>query len=328
MTFRTAFLIGLGIFLSATPARSASLQLKQVIPLSGVEGRIDHLDIDLHRERLFACALGSNAVEVIDLRRAQRIQSIPSLGFPQGIAYLASSDRLFVANDSGGLCRIFDAKTFQPVAELSLKDDADNVRYDATAQRIYVGFGDGGLAIIDATTGKRLGSVALAAHPEAFALERHGRRIFVNVPKAGHVAVIDRQRGEIIATWKTGAASDNYPMALDEANHRLFLGCRKPATLVVLNTETGAVATSLPISGDPDDLFYDQARKSLYVISGAGSIDLIAQIDPDTYRLAKKVSTASGARTGLFVPERSMLYLAVPHRDPQPAEIKCYQVER
>src|SRR5436190_2061141 len=303
------------------------LHSRQTIALPGVEGRIDHLAFDAAGERLFVCALGNNSVEVLDLRKGERIHSITGLGAPQGIAYIPELDRLFVANDKGGIFKIYDAKSFQPVGELNFKDDADNVRYDEGAKRIYVGFGSGGIAIVNAVDGKQLGSITLAAHPEAFELEKNGKRIFVNVPNSRHVAVIDREKGEVVTTWKTDLAFGNFPMALDEANHRLFVGCRLPSKLVILNTESGEVAAKIDISGDPDDLFYDAKRHRIYAICGAGKIDFIEQTDPNIYEASAKVNTADGARTGLFVSEGETLFVAVPHRGSQKAEVRAYHVE-
>jgi glutamine cyclotransferase len=314
-----------GNYLAA--AESGGLQLKQTIPLPGVEGRIDHLDLDAAGERLFVCALGNNSAEVLDLRKGERVHSISGLGAPQGVVYASELNRLCIANDKGGLCNIYDAKSWQLTGKVDFQDDADNVRYDSAAKRIYVGFGSGGIGIINTADGKRVGSIKLAAHPEAFELEKRGRRIFVNVPNAGHVAVIDRDKGEVTATWKTGSATANFPMALDEANHRLFIGCRVPSKLVVLNMESGAVVASLGISGDPDEIFYDGKRHRLYAICGAGYVEIIEQADSNTYKLAAKVPTASGARTGLFVPERDNLFVAIPHHGSQAAEIRCYQVK-
>ena len=308
-------------------AGEAKIELKQTIPLPGVEGRIDHFDFDALGKRLFVCALGNNSVEVIDLRKGERVHSITGLGTPQGIAYIPELDRLFVANDQGGIVKIFDARSFQSVGELSFNDDADNVRYDNLLKRVYVGFGSGGIGIINTADGKHVGSIKLAAHPEAFALEKNGQRIFVNVPTARHVAVIDRAKGAVIAKWSTGLAFGNFPIALDEANHRLFVGCRSPSKLVVLDTESGRVLTSIGISGDSDDLFYDSKRHRVYAICGAGKIDVIEQTDPNTYIVSSKIDTANGARTGLFIPERDTLFVAIPHHGNQAAEIRCYQIQ-
>jgi len=312
----------------ATDEHNASLlQLKQTIPLPGVQGRIDHLDVDIGGKRLFVCALGNNTVEVVDLNKGQRVHTISGLGAPQGVAFVPERNRLLVANDKGGVCNIYDADSFQLIGKVDFADDADNVRYDNASKRIYVGFGSGGIGIINAVDGKQVGSIKLAAHPEAFELEKQGHRIFVNVPNARHVAVIDRDKGEVIATWKTNGAFGNFPMALDEAHHRLFVGCRIPSKLIVLDTESDKAVASVGIAGDPDEVFYDSKRHRIYTICGAGKIEIIEQADANNYKAVTKLDTAEGARTGLFVSERKMLFVAVPHRGSQRAEIRCYQIE-
>jgi DNA-binding beta-propeller fold protein YncE len=261
------------------------------------------------------------------LRKGQRVRSITGLGAPQGVAYIPELNRIFVANDKAGICKTYDGKSFQQISELNLKDDADNVRYDSSTKQIYVGFGDGGIGIINATNGKQVGSIKLSAHPEAFELEKHGNRIFVNVPNARHVAVIDRENGEVIATWKTDLTFGNFPIALDETNHRLFIGCRLPSKLLVLDTDSGDIVAKTDISGDADEVFFDNKRHRIYAVCGAGKIDIINQVGANSYKTSAKVNTAEGARTGFFVADRDTLFVAVPHRGSQQAEIRAYQIE-
>ena len=326
--YRIAAALSCWIAVAAVSAqKDAPLQLKQIIPLPGVEGRIDHFALDAANDRLFVCALGNNSLEVVDLRKGERIHSISGLGSPQGVAYVPESDRLFVANDEGGICKIFDGRSFQPLSEVNLKDDADNVRYDDAAKKIYVGFGSGGIAIVNATDGKQVGSIKLSAHPEAFELEKHGRRIFVNVPNARHVAVIDRETGRVVATWKTDLAFANFPMALDEASHRLFVGCRLPSRLLVINTDSGDIVAKVDISSDADEIFYDSKRNRVYAVCGAGKVDIIQQIDSNGYKTLTKIDTAEGARTGMFAPDRNTLFVAVPRRGSHDAEIRAYHIE-
>src|SRR6185369_15466869 len=125
------------------------------------------------------------------------------------------------------------------------------------ARLAWVGYGDGAIALLDPTAKKVLAIINLSGHPESFQLEKEGNRMFVNVPEARQLAVIDRKRRSVITTWPMEKFQANFPMASDEDNHRLFVGCRKPARLVVLDTNTGKPAADLGISGDTDDLFYD-----------------------------------------------------------------------
>jgi len=298
----------------------------QVIPLDGVEGRIDHLGLDAKGRRLFVAALGNDTVEVVDLVAGKVIQHIGNLRAPQGIAFAPESNRLAVANDKDGSCRLYDGTSLQQTATIELKDDADNVRYDAVSRRFWVGYGDGGLAAIDPESGKQVADIKLDAHPESFQLETKGKRIFVNVPNAGHVAVVDRETGTVIEKFPLKEAHANFPMALDEADHRLFIGCRSPAKLLVLDTETGKTVATVDIVGDTDDLFYDAANKRIYVSGGEGRVTVISQTNAGRYSVAGQVTTAPGARTSFFVRETATLYVAVPHLGEQKAELRVFTV--
>jgi DNA-binding beta-propeller fold protein YncE len=307
--------------------RAVPLQLVQTIPLSGVEGRIDHLAVDVPHQRLFVAALGNNTLEVLDVRAGKRLHSIGGLHNPQGVAYLPETNRIVVANAQGGGFDWFDGDRYLIKRKVDFSDDADNVRVDASARRVFVGYGDGALGVLDAVTGKRLADVPLKGHPESFQLEKSGARIFVNVPTAEQIAIVDKGKGAVIAAWPLSGAHSNFPMALDEANSRLFVGCRNPAKVLVYDTQTGKVTATLDIAGDTDDLFYDAARKRLYVSCGAGFLDTFQQQDADHYQPLARIPTAAGARTSLFVPELGRLYLAVPHRGSQQAEIRVYAAQ-
>ncbi len=315
------------VMLNSARAADAPLVLEKTIPIPRVQGRIDHMAVDVAGQRLFVAALGNNTVEVLDLKAGKIIVSLPGFAEPQGIAYVPELNRVFVANGQDGTCRVLDGAFLKTISSVQCGDDADNVRYDAKASRIYVGYGDGALAVLDAKTGAKLADIKLAAHPESFRLETAGSRIFVNVPKADHIAVVDRDKGQVTAIWQMKEAKSNFPLFLDEASHRLFAGCRNPARLLVYDYNSGKLVTSLAISRDTDDLFYDAANKSIYVSCGQGSLDLIQQTDADHYTAAKPIATPPGARTSLFIPELKRLCLAVPHRGKQSAEIRIFKTQ-
>src|SRR3954451_2763157 len=317
--------VGVVIFAVSILSQSGREPLKAVgtIPMPSVQGRIDHLAVDLAGKRLFVAALGNDTVEVIDISGMRVIKSITGLHEPQGIRFLPDRNRVVVANGGDGSTFFYDGTTLSAVHNAETSGDADNVRYDSKAGRVYVGYGNGALRSFNAD-GAPLADIKLAAHPEAFQLESGGPRIFVNVPSAGHVALVDRDKSAVIATWRVTAAGANYPMALDEPNRRLFLGCRRPAKLLAYDTGSGTLVSAVDIVGDTDDLFYDSSKKRLYVIGGEGFITVLEQQDSDHYRPLQKLPTSGGARTGLFVPELGKLFLAVPHRGAQHAEIRIY----
>jgi len=275
----------------------APLLLVQEIPLPQVEGRIDHFTFDAKRKRVIGAALGNNTVEIVDTFAGRDIHSIKGAADPQGVAYVSEFNKLFVANGTDGKLRIYDGDSFKLLDTIEIGEDADNVRYDPAEKRIYVAYGGdegGGIAVVDAATGKRLEDVAkLDAHPESFQIARKA----------------------------------NYPMALDEADHRLFVVTRKPAQLVVLDTENGTTIASVPCVADSDDVYYDAGRKRIYAPGGEGFVSVIQQIDADHYQPLAKVPTTVGARTGLWYEKRDRLYLAVPASSKQGAALWVYAPE-
>jgi DNA-binding beta-propeller fold protein YncE len=308
-------------------AQPAALKLTQTIPLPGVTGRFDHFAMDVKGHRLLLAALGNNTLEVLDIAEGKRLKTLTGLAKPTGVLFLADSNQIAVANGDDGTFRVFDGSSYRPAKDLRSLDDADNVRFDPETQTIYLGYGAGAIAVMDAAGMRQTASIKLAGHPESFQMESRGPRIFVNVPDAQQIAVIDRKKRSVTSTWPMKQFQANFPMALDEAHHRLFIGCRKPARLVVLDTASGSAVTDLEISGDTDDLFYDPARKRIYLSCGEGFLDVIAQADADRYERISRVATAPGARTSFYSPRLDRLWLAVPQRGGQPAEIRTYQPE-
>jgi len=307
----------------------APLVLVRIIPMPGVEGRFDHMAVDSRSGRVFAAVYGNDSVEVLDVQRGKRIHSIQA-GFikPQMVAYIPESNRIVVSNEGDGSCKILDADTYKLIDTVKFSDDADQLRYDPVTKRIYVGYGDGAIGMFDATTNKRIeGDFEVGAHPESFQLEEKGPRIFVNLASINQIAVIDRKTHKI-ENWKLEEAGTNFPMALDEANRRLFVGARRPARLLVLDMDTGKMIASLPGASDTDDMWYDADRKRIYIPSGEGFIFVYQQIDPDRYERIAKIPTAIGARTSAYygqVGKHNTLYLAVPARADRGAELWFYE---
>lgn len=307
------------------PAQEAPfLRLMTRIPLANVHGRIDHFSADIKGQRLFVAALGNHTVEVLDLPAGKQIRTLSGLAEPQGLYYDPAKNRLFVACAQDGAVKIFDGVTFQLQSTTKLSGDADNIRFDARRGHVVVGYGSGALAFLDAA-GKKAGEISLDAHPESFQIERSGTRAFVNVPDRKEIQVVDMANRAVIAIWPVTSALKNYPMSLDEPHGRLFTGCRAPARMLVIDTASGKQTASVDIVGDTDDLFYDAAGKRVYVIGGQGFVEVFEQQDPDHYNRAARYPTAPGARTGLFVPEWKKLFVAVPHRGEQRAEVLVYE---
>jgi len=305
---------------------SQGLSLKGRIDLSQVENRIDHFGADVKGHRLFMAALGNHTLEVLDVESGKRLHTITDLAEPQGIYYDASTNHLFVACAKDGTAKMYDGKTYQLLQTVKFADDADNIRYDARNQRIVVGYGDGALGFLD-SNGKQAGEIKLDGHPESFQLEKADTRVFVNVPSKKEIEVADLGKNTVVAKWPVTSAQRNFPMALDEAHHRLLIGCRAPARMLAIDTETGKQTASIEIVGDTDDLFYDAAKSRVYVIGGGGFVDVFDQKDPDHYDRIAHIGTGAGARTGLFVADWGELFVAVPHRGEQRAEVLIFETK-
>ena len=316
------------IFLPNLFAQGPPLKLVETIPLPGVRGRIDHLSIDVKGRRLFVSSLGNDTVEVIDLSSGKDIHSITGMHEPQGVFYVAASNRIFIANGDDGVVHILDGSSYRQLSTVQLSSDADDIRYDPAKKLIFVGYGSGGIAVLDAMTGRELGAVKLRGHAEAFEVENGGARIYVNVPEASEIAVVDWNRRAVVARWPMEKYRDNFPMAFDRARRLLYVVCRRPAELVALDSRSGKIVAHLAVVRDADDVYYDAARRRIYVSGGQGAISVVDQVDAGHYRLRTTIPTVPGARTSLFVPQLSRFYLAVPRDGNREAEIRVYAVEK
>ena len=315
-----------GIFFAehaaAENAEVPPLQLEAKIALGDVRGRIDHMAVDLARHRLFVAALGNDSLAVVDLQAQRLDRLIGELPEPQGVGYDPSSDTLYVANAGDGSVRLFKGVDLSPAGRIELDSDADNIRVDSKAGRVFVGYGDGALAVIDTSTHDKIASAPLKAHPESFQLD--GSRIFVNVPNSGAIDVVDRTSGERIATWPTAGRGANFAMVLDGLRQHLIVAFRQPAELGVFSSIDGNFIASVPTCGDVDDLFVDTKRDRIYISCGEGFVDMLAA-DGTSYRQTAHIVTAAGARTSLFVPELDRLLLAVPAKGETPAAIWVFR---
>jgi hypothetical protein len=331
--FALPWVLLLGFAVSAQGQATAPLKLIQKIPMPNVKGRLDHFGVDVQGGRLFVAALGEdqNTVEVIDFKLGKWISSIPGQSKPQGLFYSPQFKKLFVANGTDGTCKIFDGDTFKLIDSLSLGTDADHVGYDPANKYLYVGFGDeksGGLAIIDTSIGKHIADIKTDARPGGIKIEKSRPRTFVTLSRATNLGVVDLKKREQLTVWPTGVAT-NVALALDEGNHRLFDGVRDPATLIVLDTESGKQVSQLEGVAGIDDLWYDSAHKHIYASGGrgfeVGFVYVYQQKDADHYELIGKVPTAPGAGTSFWSPELNRLYVAAPANDKEEAAILVFE---
>jgi DNA-binding beta-propeller fold protein YncE len=313
-----------------TAEDEAPLQLVQTIVLKGKSGKLDHVALDAKRDRLFVANKVNNTLDLVDLKAGKLMQQVPGQQGVQGIAYVPELDRVFVALGDGGDCNVFDCSVFDGkkrklLKSINLKNDADNVRFDPRSGLVYVAHADKALAAIDAKSFELKTDISLPGAAEGFEVESKRPRMYLNAPPDALV-VIDTEKNEVAQTHKLTKAAQNVPLALDEANHRLFIGCRKPAMLVVVDSESGKEVAATEIPGGVDDVSFDAKRKLVYASCGEGYLAVIKQQDPDTYAVAAKLETAKDAKTSYFDADTGRLFVAVPRQEGKAGpEIRIYQ---
>ena len=286
------------------------LKQEKEIAMPGIKGRIDHLDIDVQNQMVFVAALGNNTVEVVDLKNGKVLHTIPGLSEPQGLAYIPKHHELFVANGGTGECIFYNTANWQKIGSVKYDDDADDARYDPDADLVYIGYGSGGIGIIDAAAHKQVADVKLPAHPESFQLDAKAGKLWVNLPGSGMIGVVDIKERTLANKWKRVLPRANFPMAYDASQHRVIVGYRMPATLKVLDSDTGKEIFSSGMTGDADDLYWDEKSKQIIVSGGSGYVNVFKQTAANSYKQVANIPTRDGARTSLWVPELRLFILA------------------
>jgi hypothetical protein len=338
------------------PGRTFALPgVRGTRPGVGVPGRIDHLAYDPATKRLFVAALENGSLEVLDLESGERVRSIGGLSRPQGAAVVPTRGSVAVACGGDGVMHVYDTRSLEQKKNVEVGPDADNVRYDTRNDTVLVSYGStnsGAIAVFDARTWTQVREIRFDSRPESFQLELKGERVFANLPKGvravedGKVAVANRRNGQVVASIPLPGRARNFPMAFDAAHERLFIASRRPARLIVIDTRRNLLIGEAPCTDDSDDLFYDAQTGRVLVIGGGfrpdlqepgsvspcsppgevGGLDVFEVGRDGEVRRLSTTPTACHARTGLFVPARRAIYVAVPFRGEREAEIREYLV--
>jgi len=325
-----SLLVLLGCSLSATSQTSAPLTLSRTISLPGINGKFDHLAIDIKGNRLFIAATGNHSVEVINLKTDKVQQSIAGLGKPHGLAWVEATGSLYVADGTLADLSVYSGTPLALSGKIKLSDDADDMVYDDANRMLYVGHGGDAanpakVAVVDTEHFTLVANLPVATHPEALEIDPQSRRVFANIAESNEVAVIGAKSKDIVAHWKLTKAGDNVPLVFDADHHLLLVACRTPATLLALDAGTGKELASAASAGQADDLFYDSSLHRIYLISGAGEVDSYQVGEGNSLQVLPAVHTVSGAKTALFVQSQNVLYVGVPGTSDRAGEVRVYK---
>src|SRR2546427_10498268 len=314
----------------------APLKLVATIPLPGLkDGDFDHFAPDVDGHRLFLTAEENGKVQVLDTNTNKLIHTIEDVKAPHAILYLQDLKKLFIVEGDASAVRVYDSDSYQAVGEIKVSIDADSIAYDPATNYLYVV--NGGreahtpyslITVVDTNSSKKLRDIKINSNRvEAIVLEKSGPRLFCNITGQNAVGVLDRNKSALTATWPLPAGdTQNVAMALDEADHRLFVVTRKPGKLIVLDSNSGKIITSLPAVGMVDDMSFDTRQRRIY-LAGDQFVDVFEQEDPDHYVLLAKIPGSFRAKTGILIPQLNRYYLAAPHHGDKEAEVRVYEVQ-
>lgn len=306
----------------------APLVSEKSIPLPGIHGGFNHHAVDGLHHRVFVCATTHQSIEVVDIEKGQIVRSLALDAKPAATCYAPNLNLLCVSRS--GAVVLYDATRFTRVGSVPIPGSVDELRYDGAAKQLFAGCmtpPNEGIAVIDLTS-KRLIRVMKASHPQGLCLEEDGDRVFVSSPRADGITVLSRQSGAPVAEWQLSRAGANYPVGFDPVSRRLFVGCRRPARLVVLDTEKSTEVADVEIGRDTDDLSYDAANQRIYVACGDGTISVVQKDSADRYRTIASVPSGAGGRNCVFVPETAQFCVTVPEDGTTPAKLLVYKANR
>ena len=336
ISFRAPLLLLALISGAAARAQSSSVKLIHTVKLPGYSGDFDHFAADFDRNRLLLAAEDHGTVEVFDLKTSAHLKTVTGFGNPHSILVRKGTPTVFITDSAKLNATIRDANTYVKKQTVNLTPGSDTARYDPASNTLYVVTGGkdvdmntAKLEAVNPDTGATLASITFPDnHVEAMAFNADDPRLFINLTQTNKLAVVDRRKMKVLATWPVPPAQQNAMVAFDSAQHRLYVVCRSPGKVVVMNSDTGAVVGTQPAPLRADEVQYDSVAHRLYVPGGEGYMGLYDTSDPNHLKLLEKVSTAPGAKTGLLIPDMHRLFLAVsPGESKTVAKVLTYEVQ-
>jgi len=324
-----------GLTTSALTQSPAPLKLVKSVTLPGYSGDFDHFAIDRVRGRILVAAEDHATLEIFDLKTGDHLKTITGFGAPHSILVRPNSSNILIT-DSDKMTAVLDAETYAKKDSVTLTPGADSAGYDAAANIWYIVTGGKDVKMntaeieaINPDTGKKLGQIQFNDnHVEAMALEKNGDRLFINLAQTNKLAVVNRKTMREIAEWPVPPAKENAMVTFDEAAHRLYVVCRNPGMVVVMNSDTGAVVSTAPAPLRADEVMMDVATHRLYVPGGQGYIGVYDTSDPDKVKEVAKVTSAPGAKTGILLPDLNIMMIAAsPGETKNVAKIMTYKLQ-
>jgi DNA-binding beta-propeller fold protein YncE len=314
----------------------ASVRLIKSVDLAGYTGDFDHFAVDYDRNRLLLAAEDHGTIEVFDLKTSAHLRTVGGFGNPHSILARKGVPTVFITDSERQMSTIRNADTLTKEKTVVLTPGADTAKYDAKSNTLYVVTGGkdvdmktANLEAVNPDTGDRKAMLTFPDnHVEAMAFVEGDPRLFINLTQTNKLAVVDRTTMKVLTVWPVPAAQQNAMVAFDQAQHRLYVVCRQPGMVVVMNSDTGSIVGTQPAPLRADEVQYDSNSHRLYVPGGEGYMGIYDTSDPDHLKIVEKVTTEPGAKTGILIPGIHRLFLAVSPGDSKAmAKVLTYEVK-
>lgn len=283
----------------------------------GGDGGWDYMALDTAHHRLYIGR--SNRDMVVDPRTGKALGEIPGLDRAHGIAFAYRAGHGFATSGGDSAVTMFDLNTLKVLGKTPAGVDDDGILYDPVTDRIVTMNGDAQSAtVIDAKSGKRLGTVDLGAHPE-FGVSGGNGKVYINLESSGAIAEVDPVAMRVTRTWSMAPCKSPSGLAIDPVHHRLFSGCRN-RMMAISDAQAGRLITTVPIGPGVDACRFDAATGNAFSSNGGdGTITVIHEDTPDKYTVVQTVQTMRGARTMEMNPTTHMLYTVSAKFGPAPS---------
>jgi len=282
----------------------------------GGDGRWDYITCDSVNRRLYISR--STHVMVVDEDSGAIVGDIPNTPGVHGIAIAAEFGKGFTSNGRDASVTIFDLKTLKTLGQVKVGQNPDAILYDPDSKRIFTFNGASkDTTAIDAKSGTVSGTLALGGRPESGVADEQGK-IFVNLEDKSQVVKFDTRKLTIEATWPLNPGEEPTGIAMDRKHHRLFVGCANKS-LIVLNAESGAVVSNVPIGNGVDATAFDSETQLAFSSNGDGTLTVVHEDSPQKFTVQENAATQRGARTMALDPKTHRVFLITAEFGPPPA---------
>jgi len=299
--------------------------------IQNYKGDFDHFAADLESNRLFLAGEDGGSLEVFDIKNLTQITSIKGFEEPHAIFLDKKRNRMIVTDSGKSMTKILDLNSYKILGQINLTQGADVLAFDASNENLWIVTGGKNskpklkqttLSIFNLNSNKVIMDIAIESDfVEGIVFENSGNRAFVNVSGKSSVFVFDKNKFNLLDQWSLTMGQKNSSIALDENNSRLFVVSREPFKFIVIDNKIGKEIVSFDLPKRTNELIFDKVNKRIVAL-GDDYVATFFQKNANEYIELPRSLTSVGAKTGIFVPEISALFVAVsPGERPAQAEI-------